>query len=125
MVPPQNRQQHAAALRQQFAQVEAAQKALIVQQQQANVHTAIGVQVEFESMHGVNMATESLARDRSGITLMNVRKAGDQVFATVFVPGGKVIHFEKLLVDYVAERKNSRECWRRPKTDPLEATVPI
>jgi hypothetical protein len=107
VVPPQNRQMHAAELRQQFAQVEVAQQALIAQQQQANVQTAIGVQVEFESMHGVKMAAESLARDHSGIELMNVRKVGDQVFATVFVPDGKILHFENLLVDYVAERKNS------------------
>ncbi|MBG6116161.1 MULTISPECIES: hypothetical protein [unclassified Polaromonas] len=65
---------HAAELRQQFAQVEVAQQALIAQQQQANVQTAIGVQVEFESMHGVKMAAESLARDHSGIELMNGKR---------------------------------------------------
>lgn len=107
MVPPQNRQFHAATLRHQFSEVAVAQQALVVQQRQANVQSAIGVQIEFESMHGVKMAVESLARDRSGIELMNVREVGDQVLATVFVPEGKIAHFENLLVDYVAERKNS------------------
>ena len=107
MVPLQNRHLHAATLRQQFSQVAVAQQALVVQQRQANVQSAIGVQVEFESMHGVKMAAESLARDRSGIELMNVREVGDQVLATVFIPEGKIAHFENLLVDYVAERKNS------------------
>lgn len=107
-VPAQDRTQHAAALGAQFAQVAQAQDTLVAEQRQANVQAAIGVQVEFESMHGVELAAESLARDRSGIELMNVRAIGDQVLATVFVPDGKLTHFERLLADYVAERKDSR-----------------
>lgn len=107
-VPAQDRAQHAAALRAQFVQVAQAQDTRVAEQRQVNVQTAIGVQIEFESMHGVELAAESLARDRSGIELMNVRAAGGQVLATVFVPKGKLTHFERLLEDYVAERKDSR-----------------
>jgi len=99
--------EHADQLRAELGQVAATQQIRVAEQRQANVQTAVGVQVEFESMHGVALAAEGLARDRSGIQLMNVRSSGDQVVATVFVPEGKLVHFERLLEDYVAQRKDS------------------
>lgn len=73
VVPAQDRQQHAGVLRAQIAQVAAVQQQRVAEQRVANVQTAIGVQVEFESQQGVALAAESLARDRQGIELMNVR----------------------------------------------------
>lgn len=105
VVPPQERPQHARHLRMQFAQVLEAQQQRVIEQQAAQVQTAIGIQIEFESQQGVALAAESLARDLQGIELMNVRAHGDQVFATVFVPEGKLPHFEKLLVQYEAFRR--------------------
>jgi hypothetical protein len=99
-VPPQARGQHATALRAQLAEVAAVQQQRVAEQRAINVQTAIGVQVEFESQQGVELAAESLARDRQGIELMNVRQLGNQVMATVFVPDGKLAHFEKLIADY-------------------------
>ena len=105
-VPPQPRVQHAQELRTQFALVEAAQRQRVAEQRAAEVQTAIGIQIEFESQQGVELAAESLARDRQGIELMNVRQQGNQVLATVFVPQGKLTHFEKLITAY-AERRIS------------------
>lgn len=103
-VPSQQRPQHAQELRTQFAQVEAAQLQRVAEQRAAKVQTAIGIQIEFESQHGVELAAESLARDRQGIELMNVREQGNQVLATVFVPEGKLTHFEKLIEAYAEHR---------------------
>jgi len=103
-VPLQPRVQHAQDLRAQFAQVEAAQLQRVAEQMAAEVQTAIGIQIEFESQLGVELAAESLARDRQGIELMNVRKQGDQVLATVFVPQGKLTHFERLIEAYAEHR---------------------
>ena len=103
-VPPQPRVQHAQELRTQFAQVEAAQLQRVAEQRAAEVQTAIGIQIEFQSQQGVELAAESLARDRQGIELMNVRKQGNQVLATVFVPQGKLTHFEKLIGAYAEHR---------------------
>jgi hypothetical protein len=65
VVPAQNRQQHAGVLRAQIAQVAAVQQQRVAEQQVANVQTAIGVQVEFESHARCRaLAAESLARDR-------------------------------------------------------------
>lgn len=107
VVQEKDRQQHAAALRAQLAQIAIAQQQRVTAQQEAELQSAIGIQVEFESEHGVAMAAASLARDRRGIELMNVRQQGDQVLATVFVPNGKLDHFEKLISEYV-ERKIDR-----------------
>ncbi len=53
------------------------------------------------------MAFESLARERSGIELLNVREEeGDRTWATVFVPDGKLDHFESLIRDYLAEKRD-------------------
>ena len=103
-VPPKDRPQHAAALRAQLAQVAAVQQQRMVGLQAANVQSAIGVQVEFESEQNVAFAAASLARDRQGIELLNVRRQDNRVLATVFVPEGKLTHFEKLVTEYVDHR---------------------
>ena len=68
----------------------------------------LGLQVEFESFPDVELAFESLARERSGIELLNVRHEEDRTQATVFVPDGKLEHFEGLIQDYLAEKRDSR-----------------
>ncbi len=103
-VPAQPRANHAQELRTQFAQIEAAQLQLVAKQKAAEVQTAIGIQIEFVSQQGVELAAESLARDRQGIELMNVREQGNHVMATVFVPQGKLTHFEKLIQAYADHR---------------------
>lgn len=103
-VPAQPREQHTQELRTQFAHLKAAQLQRVAEQRAAEVQTAIGIQIEFESQQGVELAAESLARDRQGIELMNVREQGNQVLATVFVPQGKLTHFEKLVEAYAEHR---------------------
>lgn len=98
--PVKDRQPHAQHLRAQLAAVAIEQQERAAQFQALNVQTALGIQVEFESEHAVALAAESLARDRQGIELMNVRKLDDQVLATVFVPQGKLTHFENLISEY-------------------------
>lgn len=99
--PGKERQPHGQHLRVQLAAVAIEQQERAAQLQALNVQSALGVQVEFESEEAVELAAESLARDRQGIELMNVRRRGDQIFATVFVPEGKLTHFEKLVSEYV------------------------
>ena len=93
-VPTRDRATHSATLRAQL---------LAVQQ---DAVPEIGLQIEFRGFEGIEFATESLARDRSGIELMNVREDDASVLATVYVPDGKLVHFEKLIADYLAERRD-------------------
>lgn len=123
VVPAKNRQQHAGVLREQLAHVAIAQQQRVAEQQEANLRSAIGIQVEFESEQGVAMAAESLARDHRGIELLNVRKQGTQIFATVFVPQGKLDHFEKLITDYVDHKtdKNGKALDHQSLVDAISA----
>ena len=72
----------------------------------AGVEDGAGLQIEFESFPGVELAVESLARERQGIELLNVRRDGDRTAATVFVPEGKLDRFEKLVRDYLEEKRD-------------------
>lgn len=101
VVPPQNRTTHGNALKRQLRALErdlAAQAAELEG----------GLQVEFAGFPGVELAFESLPRERSGIELLNVRREGDATYATVFVPEGKLAHFERLVEDYLNERRGAR-----------------
>ena len=70
----------------------------------------MGLQVEFESFPDVELAFESLAREASGIELLNVRHEHEknQTFATVFVPDGKLVIFENLISAYLDESKDTK-----------------
>src|SRR5690606_33471346 len=90
--------------------------------QQQIAEPDIGLQIEFRSFEGIELATESLARERSGIELMNVRHEGEHLLATVYVPHGKLVHFERLITDYLAERrdKNDRPLDHRKLIDAIQ-----
>ena len=68
----------------------------------------LGLRVEFESFPDIELAFESLARERSGIELLNVRRVENATHATVLVPDGKLDHFERLIRDYLEERRDRR-----------------
>ena len=98
-MPPQNRVRHGGALQRQleavWRQADAARDA-----QQAVDLDDLGLRVEFESFPDIELAFESLARERSGIERLNVRQDGDRTLATVFVPDGMLGRFERLVGDY-------------------------
>ena len=49
------------------------------------------------------MAFESLGNDTKHIELLSIRKDGDTTIANVFVPDGKLAHFEKHITEYLEE----------------------
>jgi hypothetical protein len=107
-VPDRNRNQHGGALLRQIEalrpQITAARDA----QEAAGLEEGFGLQVEFESFPDIELAFESLARERSGIELLNVRHEGERTLATVFVPDGKLDTFENLIRAYLDEEKDSK-----------------
>lgn len=107
-IPIQDRQNHGNILLgkiQQLAPIFAQAKNI---QEQAGIENGIGLQIEFESLQGVELAFESLARERSGIELRNVRESNGRTYATVFVPDGKLIFFEKLISTYLDENADTK-----------------
>lgn len=107
VVPPQNRARHGGALRRQLEAVRRQADAARDAQQAVDLDDP-GLRVEFESFPDIELTFESLARERSGIELLNVRQDGNRTLATVFVPDGKLGRFERLIRDYLQERRDRR-----------------
>ena len=105
VVPLRDRARHAGALQRQVEAVRRRADAARDAQQAAGVDEP-GLRVEFESFPEIELAFESLARERSGIELLNVRHVGDRTHATVFVPDGKLDRFERLIRDYLDEKRD-------------------
>ena len=106
-IPAQNRVQHGGVLQRQIDELRAVAESARDAQQAAGMEDGLGLQVEFESFPDIELAFESLAREHWGIELLNVRHEKSSTFATVFVPDGKLDHFERLIRDYLAEKRDS------------------
>ena len=105
-VPERDRTQHGNILQHQIDQLRTAADSAIKAQQNAGVTDVLGLQVEFDSFPDVEMAFERLEREELGIELLNVRHEENRTEATVFVPDGKLSHFENLIRDYLEEKRN-------------------
>ena len=105
-IPERDRVRHGGALRGQIEGLRGEAESAREAQQDAGMENDLGLQVEFDSFPDVEMAFESLARERSGIELLNVRHEENRTLATVFVPDGKLDHFESLIRDYLAEKRD-------------------
>ena len=105
-IPERDRARHSGALRRQIDELRAEAESAREAQRDAGIEVGLGLQVEFESFPDVELAFESLAREHSGIELQNVRHEDDRTLATVFVPDGKLEHFEGLIHDYLAEKRD-------------------
>ena len=109
-IPEQDRARHGGELQRQLSEIRTEAEAARRAQQAVGIQEeGLGLQIEFESFSEVELAFESLARERSGIELLNVRheEEGSRTLATVFVPDGKLDHFENLIRDYLAEKRDS------------------
>lgn len=106
--PPElPRAQHGAALQAQLLALRPIAEAAVAKQTEQGLEGGLGLQIHFVSQPDIELAFESLANDTNRIELLSVRKEGDTIFANVFVPDGKLDHFEKYIADYLAEKKKS------------------
>ena len=104
--PSRDRISHGIMLRGQIDEIKVEAEAAKNAQKKAGMKDGLGLQVEFESFHETELAFESLARDNQGIELFNVRHKGSKTLATVFVPDGKLSHFEKLIREYLERKRD-------------------
>ena len=106
--PPElPRAQHGAALRAQLSALRPVAETAVARQAELGFESGLGLQIQFVSQPDVELAFESLENATKNIELLSVCKDGDSTFANVFVPEGKLDHFEKYITDYLAERKKS------------------
>jgi hypothetical protein len=107
-VPEQDRARHGTALLSQIETLKQEASVAREAQDHAGLEGGFGLQIEFESFPDIELAFESLARERSGIELLNVRHEDQRTYATVFVPDGKLTHFEGLVQDYLREKRDQK-----------------
>lgn len=116
-VPRRNRQTHGRALLRQIDDLKPTAEQAKAEQEEAGLEEGFGLQIEFESFPDIELAFQSLAAERSGIELLNVRHNENTTFATVFVPDGKLHILENKITAYLDEGKDSSK--RLPKHQKL------
>ena len=105
-IPAHDRQRHGSSLMRQLGELRSEAETARSAQQDAGLDDGLGLRIEFESFHDIELAFESLARERSGIELLNVRHDERRTCATVFVLDRRLSHFERLIRDYLAEKRD-------------------
>lgn len=106
-LPARNRQQHGAALQTQLSAVQLAALHAAQLQNQHQLESGIGLQIEFSGFPDIALAFASLHNEVQKIELLSLRQDGNVTHANVFVPDGKLAHFEKVLNEYVNEHKTN------------------
>ncbi|TMO60123.1 hypothetical protein CWC18_14185 [Pseudoalteromonas aurantia] len=107
IIPPRDRENHGSGL---LAQVETAKIFEETQKEEAQHYDLLsktGIQVTFDSFPGVELAIESLADVRAGIELLNVKKIGDKIIASIFIPEGKLHKLEAKIQAYMEYKTTS------------------
>ncbi len=103
--PEQLRAIHGASLQRQLPELGTVADEAKEAQIAAGIDTDIGILIQFRSFPDIELAFDSLSNETAKIELMNVKQVDNQTSATVFVPDGKLLHFDKLINDYIAERR--------------------
>lgn len=104
-VPRLDRAEHGAKLQSQLrALLPIARQAAEAQRKQ-EFQSGLGLQIQFVGLSNVELAFESLGNERNRdpakqIEVLSVRAEGNTTVANVYVPDGKLDHFEK----YIAEQ---------------------
>ena len=104
-VPRRNRTEHGPALMAQLQVIRQAEQALAPIFDETELETAVGISIEFASFADAELLAARLADSRQGVELSNVREQGNGVtLATVWVPLGKLVAFERKIQAYIEER---------------------
>ena len=106
-IPARNRARHGAELQRQIGVLRGVGENAREAQQATGMEDGLGLQVEFESFpeHRTRLRDAWHGSD-SGIELLNVRHEGNRTRATVFVPDGKLDHFERLIREYLEKARD-------------------
>jgi hypothetical protein len=80
-------------------------------QKEQDLQSGLGLQIQFVGQPNVELAFESLGRELGRdpgkhIEVLSVRKEGNSTIANVFVPDGKLDHFEKQITEYLEEKRD-------------------
>lgn len=112
VIPQPERAQHGAALMGQLQALKPIAQQVADSQREQDLKSGIGLQIQFVGVQDVALAFESLGNERARdpkkqIEILSVSSEDGITHANVFVPDGKLDHFEKYVQDYLAERKKA------------------
>jgi hypothetical protein len=102
-IAEKTRASHGRELLRQLEDLTPLAKARIEEQHRSSEEIPNGIYLQFESESGFELAAESLEREASGIELLSVVKGESREYATVFVPEGKLVLFERKVKAYLEE----------------------
>lgn len=102
-IPQRDRNQHGQRLLAQIRALTGEAEGTIEEQRAFGVDVGNGIFLEFESEPGFELPTESLGDARKRIELLSVKEDEERIIATVFVPEGRLQHFENLITQYVEQ----------------------
>lgn len=108
-VPELSRALHGTSLQTQLQTLKPMAEQVASMQRDMGLEGGIGLQIQFRSQPDVELAFESLAYETQHIELLSIRKDGEYTYANVFVPEGKLAHFEKYVTEYLAEKKDKND----------------
>jgi len=107
-VPAKQREKHSAHLRANLAALKTISEEANEEQKKAGWSNGLGLSIKFTSFPDVELALEGLDLISHGIELLSVRSVGQLMFASVWLPYGKLGVFEdkiKAYLEYKCDKK--------------------
>lgn len=111
-IPQPNRAQHGATLKAQLLALKPIAQQVVEAQKEQGLESGLGLQIQFVGVQDVALAFESLGSElgrdpRKKIEVLSISTEDGTTYANVFVPDGKLAHFEKYVEDYLSEHKKA------------------
>ncbi|EOZ6414612.1 S8 family peptidase [Cronobacter turicensis] len=112
IIPELDRQTHGRSLNLQLQQVKAIAAQVREKQSKLALISGIGVQVEFVGQPDVALAFESLRNEKGKdkdkhIELLSIHHEDGITSANVYIPDGKITHFENYIQEYLTEKRRA------------------
>jgi hypothetical protein len=112
VVPAVDRAQHGASLSAQLQALKPVAQQVVAAQKEQGLESGLGLQIQFIGVPDVALAFESLGSElgrdpQKKIEVLSIRTEAGTTYANVFVPDGKLAHFEKYVEDYLADRRKA------------------
>lgn len=112
-IPPQDRARHGQALQRSLLALRPVAAEAVAMQRGLDLQSGMGLQLEFVGQPDVALAFASLGQERgkdaaSHVEVLSVTTEAGVTRANVFVPDGKLTHFEQVVADYLAERRGGK-----------------
>lgn len=120
--PQLDRASHGEILLGQLRSVGRVMSEAVQYQRQSGQDGGFGLQIEFRSFPGFELAFEGLARGTQRIELLNLRRdpATQTDMATVFVPDGQLKAFESLVRQYLEANTTKGQPRNAPLLNPIQ-----